>query len=105
MAYEFKRKQTGTVWRVEYPFQWWIQDFPEVGVPTYDFGKISQKLKEIERIWTGGHASLEPTPPPLRSTNVLVSGSKKFGGNYTFKRNRSNAVSQSHRGFEVTCPA
>ena len=24
------------------------------GVPTYDFAKISQKLHEIERIWTPG---------------------------------------------------
>ena len=39
-------------------WQWQIQDFPEVGAPTlrgaptYDFAKISQKLHEIERIWT-----------------------------------------------------
>ena len=35
--------------------------------PTYDFAKISQKLHEIERIWTpGGHASLTPPlDPPL----------------------------------------
>ena len=38
--------------------QWRIQDFLEVGapnlqgVPTYDFAKFSQKLHEIERIWT-----------------------------------------------------
>ena len=41
-----------------------IQDFPEVGrlltvvgggwAPIYDFAKISQKLHEFERIWTGG---------------------------------------------------
>ena len=30
--------------------QSWIQDFPEVGAPTCDFAKISQKLQEIERI-------------------------------------------------------
>ena len=41
--------------------QWRIQDFPEEGAPTlqeggatYDFAKISQKLHEIERIWTPG---------------------------------------------------
>ena len=40
--------------------QWQIQDFPEVGrqpsgeVPTYDFTKFSQKLDEIESIWTRG---------------------------------------------------
>ena len=44
--------------------QWRIQDFPEEGAPTlrgaptYDFAKFSQKLHEIERIWTpGGGAS------------------------------------------------
>ena len=40
--------------------QWRIQDFPEVGAPTfqgaptYDFAKSSQKLHGIDRIWTGG---------------------------------------------------
>ena len=40
--------------------QWRIQDFPEEGAPTlrgaptYDFAKFSQKLHEIERIWTPG---------------------------------------------------
>ena len=32
--------------------QWRIQDFPKVGAPTYDFAKISQKIHEIEIIWT-----------------------------------------------------
>ena len=45
------------------PRQWRIQDFPERGrqlsggrgwAPTYDFAKFSQKLHEIERIWTPG---------------------------------------------------
>ena len=44
--------------------QWLIQDFPEEGAPTpqggtptYDFAKYSQKLHEIEKIWTprGAH--------------------------------------------------
>ena len=37
------------------------------GVPTYNFPKFSQKLHEIERIWTpGGHTSLvPPLDPPL----------------------------------------
>ena len=40
---------------------WRIQDLPEVGAQTYDFAKFSQKLHEIERIWTGGGgASLAP---------------------------------------------
>ena len=45
-----------------YTYQWRIQDFPEEGAltlwgrgaPTYDFAKFSQKLHEIERIWTRG---------------------------------------------------
>ena len=45
-------------------YQWRVQDFPEVGTPTlqgaptYDFAKFSQKLHEIERIYTRGGASL-----------------------------------------------
>ena len=35
------------------------------GVPTYDFAKISQKLHEIERIWTGGASPAPPLDPPL----------------------------------------
>ena len=36
------------------------------GAPTYDFAKFSQKLNEIERIWTRGGASLAPPlDPPL----------------------------------------
>ena len=39
------------------------------GVPTYDFAKFSQKLHEIEKIWTpgrGGRVSLAPPlDPPL----------------------------------------
>ena len=33
------------------------------GVPTYDFAKISQKVHEIERIWTPG--GVRPLHPPL----------------------------------------
>ena len=39
--------------------QWRIQDFSEVGAPTYDFAKFSQKLHEIERIWTPGGARVQ----------------------------------------------
>ena len=51
------------------PFQWRIQDFPEEGAPTpegatYDFAKFSQKLHEIERIWTPS--------PPLRSATAFA---------------------------------
>ena len=60
--------------------QWQIKDFPEEGVPTlqgaptYDFAKFSQKLHEIERIWTprGGRASkilLDYVDPPLVALN------------------------------------
>ena len=48
--------------------QWRIQDFPEEGAPTprgggaptYEFAKFSQKMHEIERIWTGGRPSRPP---------------------------------------------
>ena len=40
---------------------------PWEGPPTYDFVKISQKLHEIERIWTGGGGGRRaPLDPPLR---------------------------------------
>ena len=45
-----------------------IQDFPEVWAPTCDFAKCSQKLHEIERIWTGGGTSLAP----LRSATDML---------------------------------
>ena len=46
--------------------QWRIQDFPEEGAPTYDFAKFSQKLHEIERIWTPRGRFLAPAlDPPL----------------------------------------
>ena len=39
------------------------------GAPTYDFVKFSQKLHEIERIWTPGGGSARPkfyyVDPPL----------------------------------------
>ena len=47
--------------------QWWIQDFPEEGAPTYDFAIFPQKLHEIERISAPRGVSLAPPPfdPPL----------------------------------------
>ena len=37
-----------------------------VGVPAYDFAKISQKLHEIERIWTwGARPKFYYVDPPL----------------------------------------
>ena len=39
---------------------------PGGGGPTYDFAKFSQKLNEIERIWTPGGA------PPLRSATTAI---------------------------------
>ena len=40
------------------------------GVPTYDFAKFSQKLHEIERIWTPRGARVPRVP--LRSATVQV---------------------------------
>ena len=48
-----------------------IQDFSEEGTPTYDFAKISQKLHEIERIWTGGGAHV-PRAPLRSATDILL---------------------------------
>ena len=48
-----------------YSIQWRIQDLAEEGAPTpggaptYDFAKFSQKLHEIERIWTPGGAHVQ----------------------------------------------
>ena len=58
------------------PLQWMhtvIQDYSEVGAPillgweTCDFAKISQKLLEIEIIWTpeGSHPKFHYVDPPL----------------------------------------
>ena len=44
------------------------------GTPTYEFAKFSQKLHEIESIWTpGGRASLAPPlDPPLQCKSILT---------------------------------
>ena len=47
------------------------------GVPTYDFAKISQKLHEIERIWTpkggrGARPKFYYVDPPLVITNYVL---------------------------------
>ena len=50
-------------------YQWRIQDFPEEGTPTprgggaptYNFAIVSQKLHEIERIWTPLRSATEYT--------------------------------------------
>ena len=34
--------------------------------PSYDFGKFSQKLHEIERIWTPKGGGGRPLDPPMR---------------------------------------
>ena len=62
--------------------KWWIQDFPEVGVPalegegaTYDFARVFQKLHETERIWTRGGGGRRPkfyyVDPPLAIYGVV----------------------------------
>ena len=56
----------------------WGRQLPRGEVPTYDFAKISQKLREIERIWTRGGArpKFYYVDPPL--------------GTVTYRSNRSN---------------
>ena len=49
---------------------------PGGGAPTYDFAKFSQKLHEIERIWTPGGGGARPkfyyVDPPLVHLNRLT---------------------------------
>ena len=60
----------GTLVVLQWCWQWRIQDFPEVGAPTYDFAKISQKLHEIERIWApGGRPKFYYVDPPLADSD------------------------------------
>ena len=42
------------------------------GAPTYDFVKISQKLHEIERIWTPGGPKIYYVDPPLQPPRVQL---------------------------------
>ena len=48
------------------------------GVPTYDFAKISQKLHEIERIWTPRGGGARPkfyyVDPPLKADTKTTAG-------------------------------
>ena len=41
------------------------------GAPTYDFAKISQKLHEMERIWTPGASLAPPLDPPFQSEDEI----------------------------------
>ena len=65
--------------------QWRIQDFPEEGVPTpggggatYDFAKFSQKLHEIERIWTATGGGGVPHAPLRSATAILWEEPPRF---------------------------
>ena len=50
------------------------------GAPTYNFAKFSQKLHEIERIWTpGGGGGVEG--PPLECIWTYVTTEIKFNAN------------------------
>ena len=73
---QLKKRQTNNLERQIYrDLQWRIQDFPEEGrqlplaAPTYDFAKCSQKLHEIEIIWTPRGAC---PWRPLRSATVFL---------------------------------
>ena len=52
----------------EFPCRWECQ-ISRGGAPTYDFAKFSQKLHEIERIWTRGGGT-RPLVPPLDPTTT-----------------------------------
>ena len=45
---------------------------PSGGAPTYDVAKISQKLHEIERIWTLGQGACVPCAPLRSATEMRV---------------------------------
>ena len=68
--------------------QWRIQDFIEEGAPTprgaptYDLAKFSQKLHEIERIWTRGVRvpRAPPLDPPLLTAAMAATKCQYPGG-------------------------
>ena len=51
---------------------WRIQDFPEVGAPTYNVVKFSQELHEIERIWTPGACRSAPAARDAHGPIFLI---------------------------------
>ena len=71
--------------------QWRIQDFPEVGTPslqgapTYYFAKFSQKLHEIERIWTPYDPPMDNICPPWTIYCQVLSIPDFFSKNSHFK--------------------
>ena len=87
-------------------FQWRIQDFPEVGrqlprgAPTYHFAKFSQKLHEIERIWTPGASLATPLDPPLNSSihfiNIAVVHMESIFNVFLISRVRVSFTSECH---------
>ena len=72
----------GSKWKEVSVWSWSVADprFPQGGganspggVPTYEFAKFSQKLHEIERIWTpgGAHPKFYYVDPPLMMVSLL----------------------------------
>ena len=68
--------------------QWLIQNFPELGAPIQNFAKISEKLHEIERIWTRG---ARIPRAPLRSTNEDTRSELGEAGFFELHKNGNNA--------------
>ena len=57
--------------------QWRIQDFPQVGAPTYDFAKISQKLHELKEFGPqggGARPKFYYVDPPLTKNKIRLRG-------------------------------
>ena len=52
------------------------RDFPELGAPTDDFAKISEKLHEIERICTPRGVPRAPLDPLLDCYEQLLMNAK-----------------------------
>ena len=75
-----------------------------VGAPTYDFAKISQKLHEIERIWTpGGCASLAPLRSATANTfeNITLPQISFAGGKKRDKIFAHNITSNYRQIFQL----
>ena len=82
--------------------RWGVPTLPGGGTPTYDFAKFSQKLHEIERIWTAGGAR------PHRSAIVPCSGALSFGNVnihillFNGAENLSGTIDNQNRNSQLT---
>ena len=71
------------------------------GAPIYDFAKFSQKLHEIERIWTPGEVARPKfyyvDPPLTLNLNLIRNGKRNLARGYIFRIVRYS-VHRRHEG-------